>query len=35
MRTVFIGTAGFLGRIDSETRCAFWAEDPTEHGFDP
>ena len=24
----------FLGRIDSATRCAFWADDPTEHDFD-
>src|SRR2546430_17225637 len=35
MRCVFIGTPGFLGRIDSETRCAFWAEEPVDHGFDP
>jgi hypothetical protein len=35
MRCVFIGTSGFLGRIDSETRCAFWAEEPVDHGFDP
>lgn len=26
---------GFLGRIDGETRCAFWAEEPIDHGFDP
>lgn len=24
MRCVFHATAGFLGRIDSETRCGFW-----------
>jgi hypothetical protein len=35
MRCVFHATAGFLGRIDSETRCGFWAEEPTDHGFDP
>lgn len=35
MRCVFIGTGAFLGRIDSETRCAFWAEEPVDHGFDP
>ncbi len=29
-----MGTGAFLGRIDGETRCAFWAEDPSEHGFD-
>ena len=35
MRCVFVGTGGFLGWIGSETRCAFWAEDPIDHGFDP
>jgi hypothetical protein len=35
MRCVFVGTGGFLGRIDGETRCAFWAEEPVDHGFDP
>jgi hypothetical protein len=35
MRCVFLGTAAFLGRVDSETRCAFWAEEPVDHGFDP
>ncbi len=35
MRCVFVGTGGFLGRIDSETRCAFWADEPVDHGFDP
>jgi hypothetical protein len=35
MRCVFLGMAGFLGRIDGETRCAFWAEEPVDHGFDP
>lgn len=27
-------TGAFLGRIDGERRCAFWADDPSEHGFD-
>lgn len=35
MRWVFLATGGFLGRIDSETRCGFWADEPVEHGFDP
>ena len=35
MRSVFVGTGGFLGRIDGETLCAFWADDPVDHGFDP
>ena len=34
-RCVFLGTGAFLGRIDSETRCAFWTEEPVDHGFDP
>jgi hypothetical protein len=35
MRSVFVGTPGFLGRIDGETRCAFWVDEPVDHGFDP
>ncbi len=35
MRCVFHAMAGFLGRVESETRCAFWAEEPVDHGFDP
>jgi hypothetical protein len=35
VRSVFAGTPAFLARIDSATRCAFWAEDPVDHGFDP
>jgi hypothetical protein len=35
MRLIFIGTSAFLGRIEGETRCAFWAEEPVDHGFDP
>jgi hypothetical protein len=32
---VFHATAGFLGRVDSQTQCGFWAEEPADHGFDP
>jgi hypothetical protein len=35
MRCVFFGTPAFAGRIDGETRCGFWAEEPVDHGFDP
>jgi hypothetical protein len=35
LRCVFVATGGFLGRIDGETRCAFWADEPVDHGFDP
>lgn len=35
MRWVFVGTPGFLGRVEGPTRCAFWSEDPQGHGFDP
>jgi hypothetical protein len=35
MRCVFLGTGGFLGRIDGETRCAFWIDEPVDHDFDP
>jgi len=34
-RCVFTGTPAFLGRIDGETRCAFWSQEPVDHGFDP
>jgi hypothetical protein len=34
VRTVFVGTPAFLGRIDGETRCAFWTEEPVDHDFD-
>ena len=34
-RCVFVGTGAFLGRIDGETRCAFWPDEPSDHGFDP
>ncbi len=32
-RTVFVMTGAFLGRIDGERRCAFWADDPSAHDF--
>ena len=35
MRCVFVSTPAFLGRVDGPTRCAFWAEAPHEHDFDP
>ena len=35
IRTVFTVAGAFLGRIDGETRCAFWADDPSLHDFDP
>lgn len=35
VRSVFVGTPAFLGRIDGETRCAFWSEEPVDHDFDP
>lgn len=35
MRCVFVGTPGYLGRVAGLTRCAFWAQDPEDHGFDP
>jgi hypothetical protein len=35
MRSIFVAVSGFLGRIESETRCAFWVDEPIEHGFDP
>ena len=35
MRCVFVGTPAYLGRVDGPTRCAFWAEAPQAHDFDP
>ena len=35
MRCVFVGTPAYLGRVDGPTRCAFWAEAPQEHDYDP
>jgi hypothetical protein len=35
VRSVFVGTPAFLGRIDGETQCAFWSEEPVDHDFDP
>jgi hypothetical protein len=34
MRSIFVGTPGYLGRVAGLTQCAFWAHDPEEHGFD-
>jgi hypothetical protein len=34
-RWVFAGTGGYLGRLEGETLCAFWTEEPVDHGFDP
>jgi hypothetical protein len=35
MRCVFFATGAFLGRIDGQTRCSFWADEPVDHDFDP
>jgi hypothetical protein len=35
VRTVFIGTPAFLGRVDGETRCAFWSEEPVDRRARP
>src|SRR6185295_277452 len=35
VRWIFLGTGGFVGRIESETRIAFWPDEPSDHGFDP
>jgi hypothetical protein len=35
MRWVFRGTGAFVGRIESESRIAFWPDEPYDHGFDP
>jgi len=35
MRWVFRATGGFVGRIESATRIAFWPDEPADHGFDP
>ena len=34
MRSVFVSTPGFLGRIAGATRCSFWVDDPVDHDFD-
>ncbi len=34
MRSVFISVAAYLGRIRTETRCAFWTDEPPDHEFD-
>jgi hypothetical protein len=35
MRWIFRGTGAFVGRVESETRIAFWPDEPSDHGFDP
>lgn len=35
MRDVYIGTGAYLGRVTSETQCAFWPADPRDFEFDP
>jgi hypothetical protein len=35
MRSILVATVAFLGRIDSETRCAFWCDEPVDRAFDP
>lgn len=35
MRCVFYITGAFLGRVEKETRCAVWFDDPADHAFDP
>lgn len=32
-RTRFVMVGAFLGVVDGETRCRFWADDPSAHGF--
>jgi len=34
-RLVFYGVGAYVGRIDGETRCAFWPIDPHGCDFDP
>lgn len=34
MRSTFVGTGAFVGMIETESRCSFWADEPTDHGFD-
>lgn len=35
MRTLFRGFGAFVGRVDSEERCAFWWQHPQDVNFDP
>lgn len=35
MRSIFVGTGAYVGRVDGLTRLAFWAEEPIDHDFDP
>src|SRR5262245_5206647 len=34
MRSTFLGTGAFVGMIEGDCRCSFWADEPTDHGFD-
>ena len=33
-RSIFYGFGAWVGRLDSRTACAFWADDPNNLGFD-
>jgi hypothetical protein len=34
LKSVFYGFGAFVGRIDGESRCAFWPQDPEEVNYD-
>jgi hypothetical protein len=34
-RSVFYGFGAWVGRLDTRTACAWWADDPNRLGFDP
>lgn len=34
VKTVFYACSAWVGRIDGETRCRFWSQNPLEHDFD-
>lgn len=35
VKSVFYACSAWVGRIDGETRCGFWAKNPIEINFDP
>lgn len=35
VKSVFYGFGAFVGRIEGETRCAFWSKNPVDVNFDP
>ena len=35
VKTVFYACSAWVGRIDGETRCRFWSQNPLENNFDP